>query len=220
MKSDSPPVQRGLHRRITHLEQLGDLHDRMIEDVLENDAAALQRGQLDEAAQRRMNGFIAREPVIHRERVVDPVVGAGGIQRIAHSALVAAHLIDRLVVRDSEQPRPQLRDLLELRQRSVRARQGLLDDVLPVGDGPGHSRTEPVQFGADASDGVEEPFARRSELEQERISRGHFSTTIERAPMMRPLARNFAFAILQSRGRKPCLQRVRGGLDRHRGFIN
>ena len=99
-------MQRRLDRRHAELELGGDLFERMVEHVLQDHAAALRRCQRQEAAERGLHRLLSRERVVGLEPGFAGELG-GGVERLAGADALVPPVIDRPVVGDAEQPRPE-----------------------------------------------------------------------------------------------------------------
>jgi hypothetical protein len=144
-------MQGRLDRRNAQAQLDCDLVDRMLEHVLQDDAAALRRRQGEERRDRGAHCLLARDDVIGLERVRVGDV-EGGVERLARAPSLVAPVVDRAVMGDAKQPWPQQRQLLQLRQLEAGARQGLLDHVLAVADRARHPCAIAQQFGTDVID--------------------------------------------------------------------
>ena len=164
-------MQRCLDRGNAQAQLGRDLVDRMLEHVLQDDAAALRRRQGEERRDRGAHRLLARDDVVRleRDRVGDV---ERGIERLARAQRLVAPVVDRAVVSDAKQPWPQQRQLLQLRQLEAGARQRLLDHVLAVGDRARHSRAVAQQLGTNVVDEGEELAPRLFERADDLARRG------------------------------------------------
>ena len=114
-----------------------------------------------------------------RHHVVGLERGFGGdleriLDRLARPMALVAPVIDRPVVRDPEQPRPQVGQRLHVRELVVRPGERVLDHVFAVGDRAGYARAVAMQLRPDAIDELQElpsPLLERAdELARRRVA--------------------------------------------------
>jgi hypothetical protein len=99
----------------------------VVEHVLEDHGAALEHGQRYEARQRDAQRARMLGRLIDRHRSVGELA-----DRLDEPPIVAPQEVDRGVVRDPQQPRPQGWELARQAERVVGLRQRLLHHVLAV----------------------------------------------------------------------------------------
>ncbi len=117
-------VQQLAHGAVAHAELVGDLVVAAALERLENDRAALALGQL------LHRGHHRAQPLAALERLGR---GLDAVDLLAHLLVVEAVLaqeVQRRVVRDPVQPRPQVQLGVARVDRAVGAEEGLLDGVL------------------------------------------------------------------------------------------
>jgi len=116
----------------------------MAEHVLQDHAASLHGYELGEARDRRARRLIAREQFFGIVRFARRRI-ARGVEGLAHATIVAPKVVERAVVGDLEEPGTKRRYGFELGKRVVRPSEGLLHDVLSVGDRSRHARAVAMQ---------------------------------------------------------------------------
>ena len=88
-KMRATPRQMAFHRVNREVEEGGDLYQRLVEHVLQDDDAALEGGELDKARHRGFDCLLVHQ---HLQGVGLGRVGdvRGGVDRISHAHLAAA----------------------------------------------------------------------------------------------------------------------------------
>ena len=110
-----------LHGVDREIEQSGDLDQRLVEHVLQDDDAALEDGKLRKARHRGLDRFLAHQ---HLHGVRAGLVGdvRGRLDRFGHAHRPAAQQVEGAVVGDPEQPGSKRRRLLQIRRNATKAR--------------------------------------------------------------------------------------------------
>ncbi len=136
----------GLHGVDREVEKIGDLTQRLIEHVLQDDDAALHGGEFRKARYRGLDRFLAHQ---HLHGVWACRVGdvRGGLDRLSHAHRPATQQIDGAVMGDPEQPGSKRRHLLHLLQRHESPGERVLHDVLAVDDRSHETRAITMQLG-------------------------------------------------------------------------
>ena len=88
-----------LHAIDREVEQIGNIFQRLVEHVLEDDDAALHEGKLRKARNRRLDRFLTHQGLHRvRARLVGDV--GGGFDRLSPAHRAATQEIERAVMRD------------------------------------------------------------------------------------------------------------------------
>ena len=121
----------GLDRIDREVKQGGDLFQGLVQHVLEDDHAPLHGRKLHEPRHRRLDRFPPHQR-LHRVRAFRIGDLVSRLDRLGRADRFGAHEVQRPVVGDPEQPRPQRRRLLQLVQCDKGAGEGVLHHVLAV----------------------------------------------------------------------------------------
>jgi hypothetical protein len=124
-------VTAGASASSPQFKQRGDFLERMTQHVFENDAAALCRCQFDEARYREPHRLLVRHGIVWAWRRVCGGL-ANGVERLTHTHLVAAQVVERTIVGNAKQPGAERGQFLHLRKQIVSAGERVLDDVFAV----------------------------------------------------------------------------------------
>ena len=137
-------MQRRLDRGQAQVQQQRDFVDRVIEYVLEDDAAALQRDEFEETRHGRAHRLLVRERILR--------VGCIAVRRVEvlvewldHTPLITAQVVERAVVGNTKQPRAHGGQFLQFREFVVGLGKAVLDHVLALRHRTGHARAVAVQ---------------------------------------------------------------------------
>ena len=145
-----------LHGVDREVEEGGDLDQRLVEHVLQDDDAPLERGELRKARHRGLDRFLAHQHLhgVRAGRVGDI---RGGVDRFGHAHRPAAQQVEGAVMGDPEQPGSKRRRLLQVLQRRESPNERVLHDVLAVDDRSHETRAIAVQLGPQLAGQGEEP---------------------------------------------------------------
>jgi hypothetical protein len=141
----------GLHGIDREVEESGDLFQRLVEHVLQDDDAPLYGWEFRKARHSGLDRFLAHQH-LHRVRAGGICDIRGGIDRLSHAHGAAAQQIEGAIMRDPEQPGSKRRHLLQALQLKVLQRhqspgERVLHDVLAVDDRSHETRAIAVQLG-------------------------------------------------------------------------
>ena len=143
-------VEGGFHAADRRVDELGDFLERIVEDVLQQDAGPLFRGQSD------------HEPLYGP--IEAPAEGVNGLNQVRHggarlglyASAAAAQKIDAMVVRDPKQPRLKRPAVVKGVKFAIGVEQRLLHDVFAVENRAGHAGAVAVQPRAQMRDRLQE----------------------------------------------------------------
>jgi len=112
-KTRAPARQVALHGVDREIEESGDLRELLVEDVFQDDDAALQGRELRKARHRGLDRFLAHQHLhgVRAGRVGDL---RGGVDRLSHAHRPAAQQVEGAVVGNPEQPGSKRRRLLRV----------------------------------------------------------------------------------------------------------
>ncbi len=147
-KACAPASEVGLDGIDRQVEQIGNVLQRFIKHVLEDDDTALHERKLRKTRYRRLDRFLTHQD-LHRVRAGFVGDIGSGFDRIGLAHGPAAQDIERAVMRDPKQPRPKLRHVSDLVERRQRPGHRVLHDVLTVDHRTHQPRAVTMQLGAE-----------------------------------------------------------------------
>jgi hypothetical protein len=147
------PVERSFDRASCRTEEIRNFFQRVLKDILQQDASTLSRGkELDEIFN-RIGDVVPMCPV--------------GRSKLGHiynrlrfglaANLAPTYEVDAPIMGDSEEPGRERSRIVKFFELPVRLEQYLLNDVLSVQDGSGHARAISMEPRPELRDGLKKP---------------------------------------------------------------